>query len=135
MIIQLYLENITSFMFYRSIIRYCSLSLSLSTSIGLPPSCCSHRYRYFLFKRMQLFFFFFKSKRMQSFARTSRALLFWCLLCCLRLLPSCSCLLCESIKQANEKHLNAFPAVVAVFFYNNFFYLDYDWIFLDLGLG
>ena len=72
---------------------------------------------------------------MQSFARTSRALSFWCLLCCLRLLPSCSCLLCESKKQANEKHLNAFPAVVAVFFYNNFLYLDYDWICFDLGLG
>ena len=54
-----------------------SLSLSLSTSIGLPPSCSSHHYRYFL------------SKRMQYFARTSWALSFWCLLCCLLLLPFC----------------------------------------------
>ena len=38
--------------------------LSLSTSIGLPPSCDSPRYLYFL------------SKRMQFFSRTSRALSF-----------------------------------------------------------
>ena len=64
-----------------------SLSLSLSTLIGLPPSCNSYHYLYFL------------SKRMQYFARTSWALSFWCLLCCLLLLPFCLCLLCKSIKQ------------------------------------
>ena len=120
MIIQLYLENITSFMFYRSIINeskclnsikktkcttlkamyislrlpqinpssnlyipqvnhYILLSLSLSLSLHLnwSPSILPFTpLSIFFIQTYATFFFFFKSKRMQSFARTSRALSF-----------------------------------------------------------
>ena len=128
--------NPSSNLYIPQVNHYILLSLSLSPPQLVSLHLAVHTVIDIFYSNVcNFFFFFFKSKRMQSFARTSRALSFWCLLCCLRLLPSCSCLLCESKKQANEKHLNAFPAVVAVFFYNNFLYLVYDCICFDLGLG
>ena len=111
------------YIYLRSIIIYCSLSLHFNWSPWLPPSCGSHRYRYFL------------SKRMQYFVRTSWALSFWCLLCCPWLLPSCLCLLCESIKQAELMTRSTWMLSLQLwpyFFNNNKIYI-YIYIYIYLS--
>ena len=91
--------NPSSNLYIPQVNHYILLSLSLSTSIGLPPSCGSHCYRYFLSKRMQSFFFFFNPSicnllqgQAEHFHSNACSVAYVCF-------PRL-CLLCESIKQA-----------------------------------